>query len=36
MRVLSWFLGIALGMIARGAVLVAGGPALLLLAPAVV
>lgn len=33
---MSWFLGIALGMIAGGAVLVAGVLALLLLVPAVV
>jgi hypothetical protein len=36
MRVVSWLLGIALGMIAGGAVLVAGVLALLLLAPAAV
>ena len=36
MRAVSWFLGIALGMIAGGAVLVAGVLALLLLVPTVV
>jgi hypothetical protein len=36
MRVVSWFLGIVLGLIAGGAVLEAGMLALLLLAPAVV
>jgi hypothetical protein len=36
MRAVSWFLGIALGLIAGGAVLVAGVFALILLAPAVV
>lgn len=36
MRVMSWFLGIALGLIAGGAVLVAGVLSLLLLVPAVV
>jgi len=36
MRVVSWFLGIALGLTAGGAVLMAGVLALLLLAPAVV
>ena len=36
MRAVSWFLGMALGLIAGGAVLVAGVFALLLLAPAVV
>jgi hypothetical protein len=36
MRAVSWFLGIALGLIAVGAVLVAGVFALLLLVPAVV
>jgi len=36
MRLVSWFLGIVLGLIAGGAVLEAGVLALLLLAPAVV
>ena len=36
MRMVSWFLGIVLGLIAGGAVLEAGMLALLLLAPAVV
>ena len=36
MRVVSWFLGIALGMIAGGAVLVGGVLALLLLVPVLV
>lgn len=36
MRMVSWFLGIALGMIAGGAVLVGGVLALLLLVPALV
>jgi hypothetical protein len=36
MRAVSWFLGMALGLIAGGAVLVAGVFALLLLAPAAV
>jgi hypothetical protein len=36
MRAVSWFLGIALGLIAGGAVLVAGVFTLLLLVPAVV
>lgn len=36
MRVVSWLLGIALGLIAGGAMLVAGVLALLLLVPAVV
>lgn len=36
MRAVAWFLGMALGLIAGGAVLVAGVLALLLLVPAVV
>ena len=36
MRVVSWLLGIALGLIAGGAVLEAGVLALLLLVPAIV